>query len=87
MRNQVGAVVGALGFVFVLEPLVGIVPGISDAVTKYGLNGVSNGLSTVGGSPDADTLAQLPAGLLFAAYAAILLVLGTLALERRDVTA
>lgn len=87
VRNQVGAVVGALGFVFVLEPLVGIVPGVSDVVTKYGLNGVSNGLSGVGGSPDADTLAQLPAGLLFAAYAVILLVLGTLVLNRRDVTA
>ena len=87
VRNQVGAVVGALGFVFVLEPLVGIIPGIADAVGKYGLNGVANGISSTSDNQTTDVLAQVPAGLLFAAYAAIFLVLGTLALKRRDVTA
>ena len=87
VRNQVGAIVGALGWTLLVENLLTIIPTVGDWVQKYGLNGVSNGLSGVGGSPDADTLAQLPAGLLFAAYAALLLVLGTLALKRRDVTA
>lgn len=88
VRNQVGAVVGALGWVFVLEPLIGIIPGIDDAVQKYGFNGVGNGLSaaTFNGGQDT-TLGQVPAGLLLAAYAVILVVVGTMVLRRRDVSA
>ena len=40
VRNQVGAIVGALIFTFVGEPLLGILPaGIGDAIQKYGAVG------------------------------------------------
>jgi ABC-2 type transport system permease protein len=87
VRNQVGAVVGALGWVFVIEPLIQAIPGITDTVQKYGLNGVGNGLGASELDPSAATLGQLPAGLLLAAYAAIFVVLGAMALGRRDVSA
>jgi ABC-2 type transport system permease protein len=86
VRNQVGAIVGALAYVFVIEPLVGIIPGIDDAVAKYGLGGLSDGLAQTNTDAGADRLGQLPAGLLFAAYAAVFVVAGILLMRRRDVT-
>jgi ABC-2 type transport system permease protein len=86
VRNQVGAIVGALAYVFVIEPLVGIIPGIDDAIHKYGFGGLSDGLARTNGSDNTDVLGQLPAGLLFAGYAAVFLVAGILLMRRRDVT-
>ena len=86
VRNQVGAIVAALAWVYALEPLLGVVPGIGDAVKTYGFGALSSGLSdTVAADPDADLLAQLPAAGLLAAYAAVLLLVGTALLRRRDV--
>ena len=87
VRNQVGAVVGALGWVFVVEPLIGIVPGIADEVGRYGLNGVTEGLGATSFDGTSDLLGQVPAGLLLTAYAAVFVVLGALVLRRRDVSA
>jgi ABC-2 type transport system permease protein len=84
VRNQVGALVGALGWMFVVEPLLGLIPGVNDVVATYGLGALSDGLSgsETGGS---DVLGQLPAGLVFAAYAAVLAVVGALLLRRREI--
>jgi ABC-2 type transport system permease protein len=85
VRNQVGAIVGSLVYLFVIEALVGIIPGLDDFVPKYGLGGVSNGLS--GTDNGSEVLGQLPAGLLFAAYCAVFLVAGLALMRRRDITA
>jgi len=86
VRNQVGAIVAALAWLYALEPLLGVVPGIGDAVQTYGFGALSSGLSdTVAADPDADLLAQLPAAALLAGYAALLLVAGTALLRRRDI--
>ena len=87
LRNQVGAIVGSLVYLFVLENLLQIIPGLDDIIAKYGFGGLSNGL--FGADPDStsDVLGQVPAGLLLAAYAAILVVIGILVVQRRDVTA
>ena len=68
LRNQVGAIVGSLVYLFVLENLLQIIPGLDDIIAKYGLGGLSNGL--FGADPDStsDVLGQVPAGLLLAAY-------------------
>jgi ABC-2 type transport system permease protein len=91
VRNQVGAVVGALIYIFVLEPLIGAVFTLSDALDdimpKYSLGAVSNALSNVSPDDSADLLGQVPGGLLLALYAAIFLVLGFLLTQRRDITA
>jgi ABC-2 type transport system permease protein len=86
VRNQVGAIVGALAYVFVIEPLIKIIPGIEDAVTKYGFGGVSDGLARTSTDTHPALLGQLAAGLLFAAYAAVFVAAGILLMRRRDVT-
>jgi ABC-2 type transport system permease protein len=87
LRNQVGAIVGSLVYLFVLENLLQIIPGLDDIIAKYGFGGLSNGL--FGADPDnpGDVLGQVPAGLLLAGYAAILVIVGILVVRRRDVTA
>src|SRR4051794_7251899 len=90
VRNQVGAIVGSLVYIFVLEPLIGAVFSLSDALDgimpRYSLGAVSNALSHVNPN-DENLLGQVPGGLLLALYAAIFLTLGFLATQRRDITA
>ena len=85
VRNQVGAIVGSLVYLFVIESLLGIIPGLDDIVPKYGLGGVGNALS--GTDNGTDVLDQLPGGLLFAGYCAAFLVAGLVLMRRRDITA
>jgi len=85
VRNQVGAVVGVLVWGFVLEPLIGLIPGLKDVVPKYGLGGVSNGVASTGDS--GNSLHQLPATLVLTAYCAIFLAVGIALMRRRDVSA
>ena len=86
VHNQVGAIVGALAYLFAIEPLIAIVPGLHDAVQKYGLIGVANGLTGTSGDP-ATVLARLPAFLLLTAYATTFVILGIAMMRRRDVSA
>jgi ABC-2 type transport system permease protein len=86
VRNQVGAIVGSLAYLFVIEPLIGIIPGIDDAVAKWGLGGLSDALAGGTSDSDADLLGQVPAGLVFAGYVAVFLVVGIYLMRRRDVT-
>ena len=48
VRNQVGAIVGALVYIFVLEPLIGgvmsLVDSLDEIMPKYSLGAVGNGL-------------------------------------------
>lgn len=88
VRNQVGAIVAALGWLYVVEQTLGLVPGLGDLVRQIGLAGLSSGLSaTEGPDPDVQLLGQIPAGLLLTAYAATLVAAGATVLRRRDVTA
>jgi ABC-2 type transport system permease protein len=88
VRNQVGAIVGSLVYLFVLENLLTIAKPLRDPVAKYGFAGLGNGLTGTG-DPGADhpPLHQVPAGLLLALYCAVFLVAGILVMKRRDVTA
>jgi ABC-2 type transport system permease protein len=85
VRNQIAAVIGTLAYLFVLEPLVGIVPVIKEAyrflpgaaaraITQYGTS--RNGLQVL--TPWQGALTLLGWGLLFAAAGWLLSV-------RRDV--
>ena len=85
MRNQVGAIIGSLIYLFVLENLLQIIPGVDDVLGKYGFGAVSSGLS--GADEPNDLLGQLPAGLVFAGYCAIFIVIGIELMRRRDITA
>lgn len=88
VRNQVGAIIAALCLLYVLEPLLTFIPGIGDAVQRFGLGGLSSGASdTTGFQPDVKLLGQAPALLVLAAYALAVLIAGAALLRRRDVTA
>jgi ABC-2 type transport system permease protein len=90
VRNQVGAIVGSLVYIFVLEPIIGALLTLSDALDeimpRYSLGAVSNGLSAVNPNNE-DLLGQAASGGLLALYAAIFVVAGFLLMQRRDVTA
>jgi ABC-2 type transport system permease protein len=85
MRNQVGAIIGSLVYLFVFENLLQIIPGVDDVLRKYGIGGVSGGLS--GSDEPSDLLGQVPAGLLFALYCAIFVAAGIALMRERDITA
>jgi ABC-2 type transport system permease protein len=87
IRNQVGSIIAALALLYVIEPILTILPGISNAAQTYGLGGISSAAS--GTTPlhaTAHILSQAPAVLVLAVYAAVLLVAGTGILRVRDVT-
>jgi ABC-2 type transport system permease protein len=85
IRNQVGAIIGALGWLFLIEPLLGLIPGFEDVTTKWFPSGAANALA--GTSETTDALGQVPAGLLLAAYAALFVAAGLYVLRDRDVSA
>ena len=90
VRNQVGAVVGALVYIFILEPALGgvlsLVEALDDIMPKYSLGAVGNGLMGAD-IEDSTALGQAPSGLLLALYVAIFLAAGLAATRRRDITA
>jgi ABC-2 type transport system permease protein len=88
VRNQVGAVIGTLVYLFVLENLLQIIKPLRDPLAKYGFGGVGSGLSGSGGAgADHPPLGQVSAGLVLAGYCAIFLIAGIAMMRRRDITA
>jgi len=86
IRNQVGAIVGSLIYLFLVENLVGAISGLDKIVPVYGLNGAGTALSGTG-TGSTDYLAQVPGGLVLLAWAAVLLAIGLTMMRSRDVTA
>jgi ABC-2 type transport system permease protein len=84
--NQVGAIVIAIGWTLLFENLLTIIPTVGDAVQKYGVNGAANALGDLESQQTGDVLGQVAGGLLLTGYAAVFVILGTLALRRRDIT-
>lgn len=87
VRNQVGALVGALAWLFVVEPLLTIVPGLDGVIERFGIGGLSDGLDGYAMGGSGDILGQVPAGLVLIAYVVLAAVVGAALLRRRDVTA
>jgi ABC-2 type transport system permease protein len=85
LRNQVGAIVVLLAWVFVIENLLGIIPGgFGDGIKKYGLSGVGHSLART--ASDASRIGQVPAGLLLLGYTVVLFIAGTMVVRQRDVS-
>jgi ABC-2 type transport system permease protein len=88
VRNQVGAVIAALGLLYVLEPMLSIIPGIGAAVQRFGVGGLATGASGTTGFPSsAHILGQVPAALLLGSYALVVVIAGTMLFRRLDVAA
>jgi ABC-type transport system involved in multi-copper enzyme maturation permease subunit len=83
LRNQVGAIVGALVYLYVIEPLVGGIGAISSAY-KWLPGGALRAMTTPFGGPD--VLHPWQGALLLLGYGLLAAVLGTLLTVRRDVT-
>jgi ABC-2 type transport system permease protein len=79
VRNQVAAVVGTLVYLFVLEPVIGVV---SSDVAAYTIGGSQSALTA---APVEDALNPLVGGLVLAAWALGLSLAGAELEERRDV--
>lgn len=87
VRNQVGAIVGSLVWLFVLESLLGIIPTVGDWIAEYGPGGAGAALGDGSADRAGDTLDQLPAGLLLLGYCLLFLLAGIHLMRRRDISA
>jgi hypothetical protein len=86
--NQVGAIVAALGVVYVIEPLLSVMPGVNSAVQRFGLGGLTSGASGTTGFPsNTHILGQVPAGLVLGSYALAVVIVGAYFFRRRDLVA
>jgi ABC-2 type transport system permease protein len=81
-RNQVGAIVGSLVYLFIIENIIGGIPATS-GVYKWLPGGASSALTAVTEGPD--LLNQWQGGVLLLAYGLVFSVVGTLLAVRRDV--
>ena len=84
LRNQVGAIVGALVYLFVVENVVASIPAIASAYRW--LPGGALRAMTPSGLPGPELLEPWQGGLLLLGYGLLAAVLGTLLTVRRDVT-
>jgi ABC-2 type transport system permease protein len=88
VRNQVGGVVTALGLLYVAEPLLSAIPGLGDAVQRFGLAGLASAASsTTSFLGNAHLLTQPAAIGLLATYAAVVVAAGTVLFRQRDLPA
>jgi ABC-2 type transport system permease protein len=80
VRNQVGAIIAAIAFFFVLSPLPELLPG------SIGDYFPAQAIGSLHGNPEGDgSLGQVSGGLVLSAWAAGLVALGTFLVCRRDV--
>jgi len=86
VRNQVGAVIVVLGYLFMVEPLLTAIPTLAGPIEDYGLHSAIAALAASTGNGGA-ALGQVSGGLLLLGYAAALTALGIAVLRERDVTA
>ena len=80
VRSQVGAIIAALAFFFILSPLPELLPGdIGDYFP-------AQAVGSLHGLPEAteEGLSQVAGGLVLAAWSAALVLIGTLMVRRRD---
>ncbi|UUY05094.1 ABC transporter permease subunit [Svornostia abyssi] len=85
IRNQAGAIVAALVWLFFLEGVLGVIPGLDEVIPKYGPAAAWSAVSSIDAADD--QLGQLSAGLVLAVYALLFLAAGIAMLQRRDVAA
>ena len=83
LRNQVGAIVGSLVYLFVVEPVVRQIPATSGAY-KWMPGGALEALTATFQGPD--LLEAWQGGLLLLGYGLLAALLGTLFAVRRDIT-
>jgi ABC-2 type transport system permease protein len=86
IRNQVGAIIGAIVYLLLLEGLIGLIPGVRKVIPEYGITGSAQALA-LNDPNNADLLAQVPGGLVLTGYVAVFMILGLIVMQKRDITA
>jgi hypothetical protein len=86
LRNQIAAVLVAVGFVFLIDPLLGLALNQLDlqGVAQYTVSNASTAL--VSGYTTGDLLPWWAGGLVMLAYGLVIAVLAWLTSARRDIT-
>ena len=84
IHNQVGAVVGALVWMWVAEPLMGVIPGVK-AIYRFLPGAAANAVAQVDSSTS-NLLTPWQAGLVLIGYGLLFAWLATRLTIRRDVT-
>jgi hypothetical protein len=82
-RNQIAAVIGALAYLFVAEPLISIIPVVKD-IYRF-LPGAAANALTGGGRTSTDLLSAWQGGLLLLGWGLFFAGLGWLLTVRRDI--
>jgi ABC-type transport system involved in multi-copper enzyme maturation permease subunit len=82
LRNQVGAIVGGLVYLFVIEPIIRAIPATAGAY-KWMPGGALEALTATFQGPE--LLEAWQGGLLLLGYGLVAAVLGTFLAVRRDV--
>ena len=83
VRNTAGGIAALAGIIFILPPIVGLLPSsTSDAITPYLPSSAGGAVWTI--NPDPNTLHPWVGLLLFAGYAALALLIAAVLLVRRD---
>jgi ABC-2 type transport system permease protein len=85
VRNQVGAVIGGLAWMFAIEPLLTAIPTVGGWIEDYGIGGAIAAVSgsDFGGGAE---IGQVAGGLLLLGYAVLFAVAGGILLRRRDIS-
>jgi ABC-2 type transport system permease protein len=86
IRNQVGAIIGTIIYLLLLENLIGLIPGVKKVIPEYGITGSATALSLTDPG-NSDLLGQVPGGLVLVGYVAVFMIAGLVMMNRRDVTA
>jgi hypothetical protein len=85
VRNQIAAVIGSLAYLFVIEPLISVIPYVKDAYEYLPGAAAAALVGTGGGAGSGLQLTQLQGGLVFAGWSLLFAVLGWLVTVRRDI--
>jgi ABC-type transport system involved in multi-copper enzyme maturation permease subunit len=83
IRNTAGAIAALAGIVFVLPPIVGLLPSsIANSIEPYLPSKAGDAVWTI--NPDPNTLAPWTGFVLFCAYAAVAIVVAAVLMRQRD---
>jgi ABC-2 type transport system permease protein len=87
VRNQVGAVIAGLSYMFMVEPLLTALPKVGDEIDKYGIGGAINALTETTFAGIEVELSQPAGAALLIGYAVLFALAAVAALRARDITA
>lgn len=84
VRNQIVAVIGGLAYLFVLEPLIRVIPYVKDAY-KFLPGGANEALTQANTQANTDLLNAWAGGTVLVCWGLLFAIMGTVLTVRRDI--